>query len=146
MTISRIRKAALLGCVAITLQFGSACSPAEVLEGARQLGVELTNDQADAVSSHLTPLTTPAQIEAHIRVVWAGTGQAERAVRIARCESTLQADPPHNNRYRGVFQMGPSEWRTYGRGGNIYNARHNIEAAHRYWVAAGGWGPWECRG
>lgn len=144
--MTRLRRAAILLSIATLLQIGAACSPADVLEGARALGHELTAEQASAVSSHLTPLTTPAEIEAHIRLTWAGTGQADRAVRIARCESGLRADPPHNNPHYGVFQMGRSEWRTYGRGGDVFNARQNVEAAHRYWVAAGGFGPWECRG
>ena len=142
MTISRIRKAALLSCVAITLQFGSACSPAEVLEGARQLGVELTSDQAEALSGHLTVVDTPAEVEALIRATWPDHAE-DRAVAIATCESGLA--PNAKNRTSsasGVFQLMAAHWR--GRF-DPFNARANIAYAYRLWQSSG-WSPWVCRG
>lgn len=142
MTISRIRKAALLSCVAITLQFGSACSPADVLEGARKLGIELTSDQAEALSGHLTVVDTPAEVEALIRATWPDSAE-DRAVRIARCESGL--NPNAKNRTStasGTFQLIAAHWR--GRF-DPFDARANIAYAYRLWQSSG-WSPWVCRG
>jgi hypothetical protein len=134
----------------------TACQPADVVRFAAAKGITLSPEQARAVAEHVTArqaLDTPAEVEAYIRQTWAGTGQADRAVRIARCESHLQANPPHNNPHYGVFQMGTHEFAMFRLPGenNIFNARHNINAAHRYWDSgapgpAGSWRPWACRG
>jgi hypothetical protein len=85
-------------------------------------------------------------IEVIIRARWAGTGHADRAVAVARCESGLRARPPVNNPHYGVFQMGRREFARYGRG-SVFNARDNIDAAFRYWNATGRtWRPWACKG
>lgn len=74
-----------------------------------------------------------------VRVVWAGTGQARKAVRVAACESGI--DPRAvNGEYRGVFQMGAAERRQYGHG---RTTEVQARAALRYYRAAG-WTPWEC--
>lgn len=132
----------------------SSCSVDQVLAVASHHGISLTSHQATSISAHYSVLDTPAEIEAYIRAKWAGTGQADRAVRVARCESGLNANPPHNNPHYGVFQMGVREFRTFHLPGeeNIFNAKHNINAAYAYWdygargVGVGSWRPWACRG
>lgn len=80
-------------------------------------------------------------VEALIREAWAGTGQADRAVAVARCESRLS--PTARNRHStatGVFQLIRAHWR--GRF-DPTDARANVAAARRLW-ARSGWRPWVC--
>lgn len=140
--MSRSRRAAALLLVTALSLFSSACSPADVLEGARQLGVELTGDQAEALSGHLTVVDTPAEVEALIRATWPDHAE-DRAVRVARCESGL--NPNAKNRTSsasGTFQLLAIHWR--GRF-DPFNARANIAYAYRLWQSSG-WSPWVCRG
>lgn len=54
---------------------------------------------------------------------------------IASIESSMNpASNAHNNKtkYKGLYQIGPEEWRRFGQG-NIYNARDNAMAAARMW-------------
>lgn len=140
--MSRSRRAAALLLVTALSLFSSACSPADVLEGARQLGVELTGDQAEALSGHLTVVDTPAEVEALIRATWPDHAE-DRAVRVARCESGL--NPNAKNRTSsasGVMQLLAIHWR--GRF-DPFDARANIAYAYRLWQSSG-WSPWVCRG
>lgn len=140
--MSRSRRAAALLLVTALSLFSSACSPADVLEGARQLGVELTGDQAEALSGHLTVVDTPAEVEALIRATWPDHAE-DRAVRVARCESGL--NPNAKNRTSsasGTFQLIAAHWR--GRF-DPFDARANIAYAYRLWQSSG-WSPWVCRG
>lgn len=124
---------ALAGVVLLTIALLSGCEAADL---AQVLGFR-----------------SAPSIEQMIRSRWRGTGQENTAVRIAKCESGLQTNPRHNNPHYGVFQMGSSEFRSFGHG-SIFNAADNIDAAFRYWDAGrkdapgrklGSWGPWACR-
>lgn len=63
------------------------------------------------------------------------------ALKVARCESGFSIWA-HNGQYLGLFQMGSAERRRYGHG---WNAWAQAQAAHRYFLAAHGWGPWQCK-
>ena len=39
-----------------------------------------------------------------------------------------------DTKYKGLYQLGPDEWKQYGGGGNIYNAHDNADAAARLLV------------
>lgn len=62
------------------------------------------------------------------------------ALRVARCESGLSTGAA-NGQYEGLFQMGSSERSRYGSGSSAWD---QARAAHAYYSAAGGWGPWTC--
>jgi hypothetical protein len=88
-------------------------------------------------------MSTTAIVEFKIRTTWAGTGQADRAVAIARCESGLS--PVAKNRgstASGVFQLLRQHWAGKF---NPYDPSKNIEYAHRLWKSSG-WRPWVCKG
>ena len=68
---------------------------------------------------------------------------ARQALNVAWCESRGLASA-RNGQYRGHFQIGASEWRTYG-SGDPYNAEDNSRAAYRYYLAVGSWSPWQCQ-
>lgn len=99
---------------------------------------------AVAALAFVSSACNPQLVESMIRQRWAGTGQEDRAVAIARCESHLEANPAGDARhqYQGVFQIGRREWATYGQG-DPHDPGSNIDAAFRYWQVSG-WGPWEC--
>jgi hypothetical protein len=64
------------------------------------------------------------------------------ALRVARCESNLNPKA-RNGQYRGVFQMGHNERKTYGHGPGVWAQSF---AAYRYFVRSGrDWSPWACR-
>ncbi len=82
-------------------------------------------------------------MEQAIRSTWPSSLHRQ-ALNVAWCES--RGNPAaRNGQYRGHFQIGRREWARYGGGGNPYNAHNNAAAAYRYYRAAGGWGPWECK-
>lgn len=92
----------------------------------------------------------PHAVEKLIRLRWWGTGQADRAVRIAWCESRLRnhvVSP--NGCCRGIFQLHTRYhgWRfeAMGFGRDWTRAWPNINAAFHLWQEQG-WRPWECRG
>ena len=93
------------------------------------------------------PVTVEARgrpdVEAIIRDVWPDHVE-DAAIRVAWCES--RHIPTARNRwgFRGLFQMGPREWRRYGHGGNIYNPRDNAAGALRLYQARR-WQPWVCQ-
>lgn len=55
---------------------------------------------------------------------------------IASIESGMDPSSNANNehKYKGLYQIGPEEWKRFGQG-NIYNARDNAMAAARMWDA-----------
>jgi len=61
---------------------------------------------------------------------------------IAWCESTYQPWVS-NGQYRGLFQMGYTEFATYG-DGDIFNAQDNIRSAIRLYQSRG-FQPWSCK-
>lgn len=75
---------------------------------------------------------------------------ASEAVLVAFCESGLNPGSGANNKYKGVFQMGPDELTAFGSRAELWNdAVSNITAAARYWVHGfqgnslyEGWRPW----
>jgi hypothetical protein len=137
MTCRRVCAGVVLVAVAL---LSGGCREEDVHRVATRLGVTLTDTQARAVADWWA---RPRTVEDLIRGRWAGTGHADRAVRVARCESGL--DPAaRNGQYRGVFQMGRRDWARYG-AGDIHDAAANVDAAYRYWLVAG-WSPWSCRG
>lgn len=81
--------------------------------------------------------TTPTQI---ICMVFGS--YCSQAMSVARCESGLRTNAS-NGQYLGLFQMGSSERRIYGHGGD---AMTQAKAAHAYFVASGkDWSPWSCK-
>ena len=136
--MAHFKRIAFLVLVTIALQ--SACTPEEVTAFAAQNGVELAPEHAQVIS-----LRYSGDVEAMIRHRWAGTGQADRAVRIARCESGLN---PHAQNRRssayGVLQFLDSTWRSTGIA-KTPDPWLQVEAGYRLWKARG-WQPWVCRG
>lgn len=65
-----------------------------------------------------------------------------QALAVAWCESKWYVWAV-NGQYRGIFQMGHSERRTYGHGPGAYA---QARAAWRYFAASGyDWSPWSCK-
>jgi hypothetical protein len=83
---------------------------------------------------------------------WAFCGKQTRrtcdlgwqAFRVAKCESgwSLAVHASNGGRYLGMFQFGSYARSTYG---FAWNPWAQSSAAYRYWRAAGGWGPWQCK-
>ena len=70
----------------------------------------LQQQQSSAIVSDSSPVYSGSgnDYEAYI---WQHYPQyAETMIRIMWCESTGQADPPHNNVCRGLFQFNPGTW------------------------------------
>jgi hypothetical protein len=66
----------------------------------------------------------------------------KQALAVAWCESKWYVWAV-NGQYRGIFQMGEWERRTYGHGSGAWA---QARAAYRYFVASGrDWSPWACR-
>jgi len=64
------------------------------------------------------------------------------ALEVSWCESRFATDA-RNGQYRGIFQMGSWERRTFGHGSSAYE---QARAAERYFIRTGrDWSPWECR-
>jgi hypothetical protein len=77
-----------------------------------------------------------------IRHFWGPRWRENQAIRVAKCESSLNIYAV-NGQYFGLFQMGINERLTYG---NIPTARGEARAAHKYFVASGrDWSPWSCK-
>lgn len=92
-------------------------------------------------AKHLSRLEADAPYAIH----WAfrRLGRVGQAMRVARCESTLNRFA-ENGQYRGLFQLGAHHyWRL---GGLPYShAYANAAAAAQIVQEDGGWGQWECR-
>ena len=64
------------------------------------------------------------------------------ALEVSWCESRFNTDA-RNGQYRGLFQMGSWERRTFGHGSTAYE---QARAARRYFIRTGSdWSPWSCR-
>ena len=66
------------------------------------------------------------------------------AISVATCESHLNIWAV-NGQYVNLFQMGYNERRRYGWHVAGSPAILAARAAYRYFLAAGGWGPWQCK-
>jgi hypothetical protein len=65
----------------------------------------------------------------------------KQALNVSWCESKWYVWA-QNGQYRGLFQMGDWERRTFGHGGGAWA---QARAAHKYFVASGrDWSPWAC--
>lgn len=126
--------------VLVTIALQSACTPEQVRTWAGEHGVTLTEQQVTELS-----VRTSGDIPAMIRHRWAGTGQEERAVRIAKCESGF--NPHAQNRSSsayGILQFLNATWEGTGIA-KTSDPWLQIEAGYRLWKARG-WQPWVCRG
>lgn len=91
----------------------------------------------------------PHAVELLVRLRWMGTGQENRAVRVAYCESRLRtgAVSPSGG-HLGIFQLSTRyhAWRFEAMGFPVafQSAWPNINAAFHLWQEQG-WGPWQCR-
>ena len=64
------------------------------------------------------------------------------ALEVSWCESRFNTNA-RNGQYRGLFQMGSWERRTFGHGSTAYE---QARAARRYFIRTGSdWSPWSCR-
>lgn len=90
------------------------------------------------VAAHAARSTHPALVICSVF----GRQRCLEALEVSWCESRFSIDA-RNGEYRGLFQMGSWERRTYGHGaGPLAQAR----AARRYFVASGrDWSPWSCK-
>lgn len=71
-----------------------------------------------------------------------GDRHCDDALRVSWCESRWNVNA-RNGQYRGTFQMGSWERRTFGHGPDAYS---QARAAYRYFVRTGrDWSPWECK-
>lgn len=83
---------------------------------------------------------SPARVKATICQVFGK--YCAQAKRVAWCESRYHTNA-RNGQYRGIFQMGRTERRTYGHGDT---AMRQAIAAYVYFVVTGrDWSPWECK-
>lgn len=86
---------------------------------------------------------TPDKVETYIRWRWAGTGQEDRAVRIAKCESGLNPLAANSrSSASGIFQIMAIHWRGKF---DPFNPVENINYAFLLWHTSG-WSAWVCRG
>jgi hypothetical protein len=129
--------------LATTLAVAS-CTPQEAKMALAQLGYSIDDHSAAKISEHYSTPKSPAAL---IRQRWAGTGQAERAVRVASCESgggkesgiNHLAQNPDSTAF-GPFQFLNKTWASTGIA-KTKDLGLQIEAAYRLWQARG-WQPW----
>lgn len=86
------------------------------------------------------------KIHQAINLAWCGNPNkycevSREAWRVSACESRHNIWAK-NGQYLGLFQMGYFARLKYG---HAWNAWVQAKAAHRYYIDAGGWGPWSCR-
>lgn len=81
-------------------------------------------------------------LEAVIADTWP-EGLRRQALDVAWCESRGKPTA-RNGQYRGLFQIGRSEWKTIGEGGDVHDGWDNSAGAFRLFVQRG-WRPWECQ-
>ncbi|MEX2395039.1 MAG: transglycosylase family protein [Actinomycetota bacterium] len=87
--------------------------------------------------------TDPATVKRQIRAAWGGNDK--RAIRVAKCESSLnpKALSP-NGTYRGLWQFSLATWNEYDPPANDpikVNAKKQTEVAYRLYLDRG-WQPW----
>jgi hypothetical protein len=83
-------------------------------------------------------LRCEASVPAAITCTFPSWAQS-KARRVSWCESRWRTWAS-NGQYKGAWQMGLRERKTYGHGPDPLG---QTQAAYRYWSVAG-WGPWEC--
>ncbi len=99
---------------------------------------------------HASSCSGPADCAAMIRSVFASVGvDGNAGVRVATCESGLNPRASNGGRYLGLFQQAAAYWAgraaQYGMAGrSAFDPYANAYVSARM-VAAGGWGPWECK-
>lgn len=111
--------------------------PSSLEEGQRVL--------VPAAVTHPAPAGTGTSVEALIREIFGA--DAERALRIARCESGLNPKAVSRAGAVGVFQVMPQyhSWRIAKVGGtSLFDARTNVLVAKHIFDSSG-WTPWVCR-
>lgn len=77
---------------------------------------------------------TRAAVDAAISVAAKACGldaDLMRAVASIESDCDPQSNRGRKTQYKGLFQIGREEWRTYGQGGDIYDAADNAMAAAR---------------
>ena len=129
----------IIAAILLSLSVMASCTPKQV-----QAFNELHPTHQESVINHLkdTSVATGGTIEQKIRAKWAGTGQQDRAVRIAKCESGLNPHAKNNHSSAsGVFQLIAAHWRGKF---NPYNEYANIDYAFKLWQRSG-WQPWVCK-
>lgn len=155
-TTRKLRQTAVAAAVLVA----ASCDAQTVLRLAADRGVHLTPDQAEAVAVHHTahpeaiPVTLSAAVRPGgtvvelIREVFAE--DPDRAVRIARCESSLnpRAKNPTSSA-AGLMQLTKVHAARAARLGYTWqqvstDALANLVVAHDLWSEQG-WRPWECR-
>jgi hypothetical protein len=104
---------------------------------------QLDENTTEILAACVTGTAFQPRVQDIIRSVWGSDFREGQAIRVAKCESGPWGTEAVNGQYRGLFQMGLNERRTYGHGPcAITQAR----AAHRYFVASGrDWSPWACK-
>ena len=86
---------------------------------------------------------SPGSPEAIIGEVFAPIGEADKAVRVAACESGLNPGAiSSGGTYQGLFQLGPHIVAVHAYGGNRLDARQNALAARDLRVSRGNWSAW----
>ena len=79
-----------------------------------------------------------------IRKAFDPIGRTGEALRVARCESTLNRFARNSGGYSGLFQLGSHHFHRL-RGLPWYHAYANARAAAEIVAGDGGWGQWVCR-
>lgn len=97
--------------------------------------------QAEAAQARLR-MEESSDVPTIIMAVF-GPSYGPGALNVARCESGYRTSAV-NGQYLGIFQMGTNERARYATMG-YSTAYQQVVAAHNYFVAAHGWGPWECQ-
>jgi len=85
----------------------------------------------------------PVQNEQIIREVFSPLGEADKAVRVAKCESSLNHNAiSPDGVFMGLFQLAPWIVAIHAYGGNRLDARANTLAARDLRVQRGNWSAW----
>lgn len=98
-----------------------------------------------AVAVFAFPTSAQANYAQSVKAIRAVFGSySDQAIRVVRCETGgTFSTTAQNGQYRGLFQMGSWERRTYG---HSSTAIGQAKAAWRYFVASGkDWSPWQCK-
>jgi hypothetical protein len=84
----------------------------------------------------------PGPVFKAVRANWTTRTERIQAFDVIACETGgTYNTTARNGQYLGLFQMGAAERARYGHGAT---AVAQARAAHRYYLDAGGWGPWSC--
>ena len=107
--------------------------------------VKLLGVQSKATKAAAPKKAGGGGYEPEIRSVFGKYGAA--AVRVARCESTMNPRAHNSSGASGLFQIKPATFAsTSQRGRNIYDVHANIRAAYEIFVRDGhSWKEWACK-